>query len=121
MQQASALAARADHVKYKVVYSFGASLDGAHPQASLIDVGGVLYGTTSGGGSYSQCDVDGFYGCGTVFSLTTNGVENVVHSFGKGTDGRHPDAGLLGVNGKVYGTTSGGGEYKDGTVFALTP
>jgi uncharacterized repeat protein (TIGR03803 family) len=46
----------------------------------------------------------------------------VLHAFGNGTDG----AGLFGgvvraANGKLYGTTSGGGLYQYGTVWELTP
>ncbi len=46
----------------------------------------------------------------------------VLHDFGNGNDG----AGLFGgvvraANGKLYGTTSGGGLYQYGTVWELTP
>ncbi|MGA8326822.1 MAG: choice-of-anchor tandem repeat GloVer-containing protein, partial [Candidatus Cybelea sp.] len=43
-----------------VLHSFGGSGDGAHPDASLLNVNGTLYGTTGGGGAH---------GDGTVFSL----------------------------------------------------
>ena len=46
--QTSALVARATSSNYKVVHSFGALNDGTVPAASLIDVGGTLYGTTWG-------------------------------------------------------------------------
>jgi uncharacterized repeat protein (TIGR03803 family) len=47
---------------------------------------------------------------------------NVLHDFGNGNDG----AGLYGgvvraANGKLYGTTGGGGLYRYGTVWQLTP
>jgi uncharacterized repeat protein (TIGR03803 family) len=103
----------------KVLHSFGKGTDGSYP-ASLIAVNGTLYGTTSGGGSYSQCQIDGFQGCGTVFSITTDGTEKVLHSFGKGTDGSHPLFGLIAVNGTLYGTTSLGGDHGYGTVFSIT-
>jgi uncharacterized repeat protein (TIGR03803 family) len=47
----------------QVVYSFPGVLprDGALPKASLVDVGGRLYGTTAGGGAYNY---------GTVFELS---------------------------------------------------
>src|SRR5579871_1622679 len=35
---------------YDVLYRFKGGTDGAIPQANLIDVGGVLYGTTTNGG-----------------------------------------------------------------------
>jgi uncharacterized repeat protein (TIGR03803 family) len=97
----------------RVVYSFKGSADGANPAAGLIDVHGTLYGTTQNGGSS---------GDGTIFSLNPNGSgERVLHSFGAGRDGERPVAGLLDVNGTLYGTTSRGGAHGKGTVFALTP
>ena len=58
---------------------------------------------------------------GTVFSITTAGKEKVLHSFGGGTDGVGPFAGLIDVKGTLYGTTEQGGAYFYGAVFALTP
>jgi uncharacterized repeat protein (TIGR03803 family) len=60
-----------------VLHSFGNGADGIDPIGSLIAVKGTLYGTTSEGGA-STCS----FGCGTVFSITTSGAENVVYSFG---------------------------------------
>lgn len=102
----------------KVLYSFAGGADGALPSAGLINVAGTLYGTTSdggGGGCYNNA------GCGIVFSVTTTGTEKVLHSFGAGSDGTNPQAGLTDVNGTLYGTTSSGGTHNQGTVFALTP
>jgi uncharacterized repeat protein (TIGR03803 family) len=79
----------------------------------LLNARGTLYGTTAGGG---------FYGKGTVFSMTLTGTdEKVLYSFGHGSDGATPLAGVIDVKGTLYGTTSAGGKYGDGTVFALTP
>lgn len=105
----------------KVLYRFkGAKdMDGAKPWANLIDVGGLLYGTTQIGGSYLPTDG----GEGTVFTVTTSGKESVLYSFGSvggTTDGLQPYAPLLNVNGTLYGTTSGGGEYHSGTVYEIT-
>jgi len=66
---------------------------------------------------------------GTVFALDLNtGTEKVLHSFAGGTDGATPEAGLIEVEGTLYGTTNQGGAgtnrtYYDGcgTVFALDP
>ena len=91
------------------VYSFKGGSDGAYPDAGLINVGGTLYGTTSGGGAG-----------GTVFSVTP-GPERVVYSFQGGGDGTGPFAGLINVGGTLYGTTNGGGATDSGTVFKVTP
>ncbi len=105
-----------------VLYSFkGATTDGQNPDARLINVNGTLYGTTHGGGG-KHC----FFGvgavCGTVFSITPSGKESVLYVFKGGTtDGQNPDAGLINVNGTLYGTTTGAGAYNFGTVFSITP
>ncbi len=100
--------------KLSVVYSFqGNSADGAAPEAGLVNVNGTLYGTTNLGGAY---------GAGTVFSLDLQtGTETVLQSFGSGTDGQYPLAGLTNVNGTLYGTTYLGGAHGNGTVFSITP
>jgi uncharacterized repeat protein (TIGR03803 family) len=102
----------------KVLHVFPGNLtDGGSPEAPLIEVKGTLYGTTTLGGLY-QCQGGG---CGTVFSITPGGKENVLHYFGGKRDGVYPTAGLIDVGGTLYGTTQNGGTYADGTVFALTP
>ena len=103
----------------KVLHDFdGSYADGTLPYAGLIDVGGTLYGTTGGGGSYGQ---DGYGACcGTVFSITPSGTEKVLHSFGNGTDGADPAASLIEVKGTLYGTTVSGGANVYGTVFSIT-
>jgi uncharacterized repeat protein (TIGR03803 family) len=121
-----------------VIYSF-CSLrnckDGASPSSGLIDVNGILYGTTFAGGTKNPngCyNGGGFPGCGTVFSIDPGtGVETVLHSFqDNGKDGWQPDADLMDVKGALYGTTDGGGSgdtkacgnvfgYGCGTVFSL--
>jgi uncharacterized repeat protein (TIGR03803 family) len=105
----------------KVLYSFCRQLfcpDGTYPLAALIDVKGTLYGTTFQGGSTS-CNGSG---CGTLFSLNpSTGAESVLHAFGSGTDGVGPFATLIHVQGMLYGTTQGGGTSGMGTAFALDP
>ncbi len=103
-----------------VLYSFTGKPDGANPVAGLaIDKAGNLYGTTTAGGAN---------GNGTVFKLaipTVSGgewTEEVLYSFGTGTDGTIPVAGVaFDASGNLYGTTSAGGTYSYGTVFQLTP
>jgi uncharacterized repeat protein (TIGR03803 family) len=57
---------------------------------------------------------------GPSFAVTPAGIGRVLHNFGSGTDGEVPWTGLTDVNGTLYGTTAYGGEYGDGTVFAIT-
>ena len=107
----------------KVLYSFNPiniPNDGASPQASLFqNSNGVLYGTTTYGGSSDN---------GTVFSLTpgTGGTwtEKIIYSFNGGTtDGSQPEAGLIQYSktSVLYGTTYAGGTAGFGTVFQLVP
>jgi len=108
------------HGKEKVLYSFTGKADGANPQASLVrDADGNLYGTTNLGGENSN---------GTVFKLIPPKAEGkpwteeVLHNFGKGTDGAAPVAGVsFDAAGNLYGTTSDGGTDGYGTVFQLKP
>lgn len=98
-----------------VVHSFRGRNDGEHPFASLIDMGGTLYGTTRDGGTKHE---------GTVFKISTSGGERVLHSFdfsgGSRSDGSEPYASLIDASGMLYGTTSGGGAYGHGTVFSIS-
>jgi uncharacterized repeat protein (TIGR03803 family) len=109
--------------KEQILHRFKSGSDGAVPAAALIEVGGVLYGTTSTGGTGTGCTG----GCGTVFKLDTNGKsESVLYSFGGGTDGAVPAAGLIAVDGSLYGTTEFGGARSRrcssgcGTLFSVS-
>ncbi len=111
----------------KDLYSFiaeGPSGDSAGANGGLVDLGGVLYGTTYAGGYHTDQ--------GTVFSVTSNGTGKVLHNFdadcGRRVDGARPAAPLMDVNGTLYGTTTAGGKYGStyycdgsGTVFSVTP
>ncbi len=101
----------------KGVYNFGSYAgDGMYPTQQLAEIGGTFYGTTEEGGSSAACT----HGCGTVFSLTPAGKEQVLYSFGsyKG-DALAPRAGLIDVDGTLYGTTSAGGAQNAGTLFKI--
>ena len=107
----------------KVLYSFKGGYDGVAPLASLINLNGTLYGTTLGGGGF-DCTGNS---CGTVFSVTTTGVENVLYRFQGFSDGAFRWGGLIAVDGMLYGTTyeggsgSGCGEQNGcGTIFSMT-
>ncbi len=98
------------------IHDFGGS-DGVNPVGSLVTAGdGTFYGVTATGGSA---------GLGCVFKITESGTETVLHSFGSGTpqsDGLEPFAGVIvGSDGNLYGTTSGGGANSLGTVYKITP
>jgi len=79
-----------------VLHTFASGGDGATPVGDLVNVNGVLYGTTAGGGTSND---------GTVFEITTAGAESVLYSFKAGSDGLSPNAGLTNVDGVLYGTT----------------
>ncbi len=97
---------------YALLYSFKSGEDAGYPYASLTPLNGTLYGTTYGGG--------GGYEWGTVFKISTTGEEHVLYRFKAGTkDGAHPFAGLVAVNGTLYGTTYQGGANGAGTVFSV--
>ncbi len=107
-----------------VLYSFrGGNADGSNPVAPLIDLHGTLYGTTFTGGGDECGYLD--LGCGTVYSLSGSGLENVLHTFTGDSDGAFPYAGLVSVGGKLYGDTNQGGsesgceEHGCGTAFSL--
>jgi uncharacterized repeat protein (TIGR03803 family) len=107
---------------FKTLHDFkGGGKDGASPQAGLVfDTAGNLYGTTLGGGAYSE---------GAVFKLTPNGdgtwTESTLYSFCSQpncADGYFPRSDLiLDHSGNLYGTTVFGGSAGYGAVFELTP
>jgi uncharacterized repeat protein (TIGR03803 family) len=98
-----------------VLYSFAgqAAGDGSDPVGGLLQASdGNFYGTTKTGGAN---------GVGTVFKLTSAGVETVIYSFtGGSSDGAGPAAALIqGSDGNLYGTTTAGGPSGYGTVFEV--
>jgi uncharacterized repeat protein (TIGR03803 family) len=102
--------------EFQILYNFAYN---SGPIAGVIfDSAGNLYGTTTGGGSYSY---------GTVYELSpqTGGgwTQTILHSFNNNlVDGYEPYAGLaMDSAGILYGTTRAGGGQDDGTVFELTP
>jgi uncharacterized repeat protein (TIGR03803 family) len=98
-----------------VLYSFKGRGDGQSPEAGLTVMNNKLYGTTNRGGTDND---------GTVFELSEDGTERVIHSF-SGSDGAQPRARLTVMNDKLYGTTELGGRGCGnsaptcGTVFEL--
>jgi len=71
--------------------------------------------TLNGGPSYNGSP----FGDGTIFSIQTDGSDyKDLYNF-SGPDGELPEGSLILSGSTLYGTTSGGGAYGDGTVFAL--
>ena len=100
-----------------VACSFGnGTPDGpSAPRASLLNVGGTLYGTSAYGG---------IGGNGAVFSVNPkSNVCNLVYAFAGGSDASGPVANLTRVGDTLYGTTVYGGCASCfvgyGTVFAV--
>jgi uncharacterized repeat protein (TIGR03803 family) len=116
------LSAAANAASEQVVYSFGNQPDGERVFAGLTSVNGTIYGTTFYGGQYNGRNGE-YPGGGTIFSLTAKtGTENVLWSFGNGTDGVYPYAGLTPLNGMLYGTAwFGGGNGDHGAVYSFDP
>ncbi|HTQ53139.1 MAG TPA: choice-of-anchor tandem repeat GloVer-containing protein [Bryobacteraceae bacterium] len=87
--------------------------DGADPLGRLVIIpNGMFYGTAFSGGDEGEN--------GTVIGFNPNGTLTSLHVF-DGTDGANPFAGLVwAFNGMLYGTTSHGGAYGEGTIFQIT-
>jgi uncharacterized repeat protein (TIGR03803 family) len=109
----------------ETLYSFKGTGDGAAPMAGVVfGADGNLYGTTSAAsGSDSS-------GLGTVFRIATDGTKFTVLHTSAGSAGNTPDGSsaaaplFLASDGKLYGTTSAGGEegaHNGGTVFSISP
>ncbi|HEX3653559.1 MAG TPA: choice-of-anchor tandem repeat GloVer-containing protein [Rhizomicrobium sp.] len=100
---------------FAVLYRFQghAAGDGADPQAEpVVDDSGTLWGTTAAGGAGDN---------GTIYEITPDGVETVVHSFGN-RNGISPGGRLLrDKSGALYGTASFGGDFGQGTIFEFKP
>jgi uncharacterized repeat protein (TIGR03803 family) len=111
-----------DGTGYTTLHAFpGGGTDGNTPQAGLVLVGDLLYGTTLWSGDSSH---------GTVFQVNTQGTHfATLHSFETGSynsqviitnsDGANPYAGLALCGNRLYGTTSAGGINGWGTIFEL--
>jgi uncharacterized repeat protein (TIGR03803 family) len=103
-----------------VLHTFeGAPNDAANPSWGLtVDASGNAYGTTVYGGTSNL---------GTVFKVSSKGVESVLHNF-NGADGVYPQSGLVSVGTTgFYSNTVGGGDLSCnspngcGTIFRIVP
>jgi len=102
-----------------VLHSFlGGHDDGIDPAGPLnSDQAGNLFGTTNGGGAANA---------GIIFELVANKAdgtmtEHVLHEFGSGQDGAHPNPGGLSADNanNLFGTTAAGGAAGKGTIFKM--
>jgi uncharacterized repeat protein (TIGR03803 family) len=112
-----------DGTGFTTLYSFTASSvntngyptnsDGSGPNGALILSANTLYGAAFGGGTN---------GGGTVFKVNTDGNSfTVLHTFGiyPSADEGEPNGGLVLSGNTLFGTTTGGGTYNEGSVFAV--
>jgi uncharacterized repeat protein (TIGR03803 family) len=86
--------------------------DGRAPRATLVEVGGFFYGSTTRGG---------LHGFGTLFRVSPSGEFETLHHF-TGTDGSLPVGRLASApDGSLYGTTVEGGISGRGVAFRIVP
>jgi uncharacterized repeat protein (TIGR03803 family) len=93
------------------IFNFGGQ-NGATPVSVPVQgLDGKLYGVTGQGGQYGQ---------GTIYSVTTAGVQTVLHDFNV-SDGSWPAGLMLATDGNFYGSTYYGGTYGYGVLFKMSP
>jgi len=101
--------------EYEILHSFegATALDGSDPAGPLVQApDGWLYGVARAGGG----------GYGSLFRMATDGTYEQLHRFGAGKVGKIPLHALtLAGDGRLYGSTSQGGEHRAGTVFRVGP
>lgn len=100
----------AETVLHSFVSSRAHPTDGRFPDSGMIDVDGLLYGTTLDGGT----SPDG----GTVFSVVPTTGAEIAYSL---SSGGSPGGGLIDLKGMLYGTLGLGGTYGKGVVFLFNP
>ena len=119
---------------FKTLWQFTGGTDGAQPTAELIvSPGGVLYGSTWGGGGVNHCENDGTGGCGTLFRLLPpvspprsiqedHWIRDFYIAFMEAM--KYPAGSLvIGPHRNLYGSTAWGGSGGGGVgaVFEATP
>jgi uncharacterized repeat protein (TIGR03803 family) len=98
-----------------LLYQFGFSGDGGHPQSGLVfDQNGNMYGSSGD----TIC-------CGVVYQFTRSGsvwTKSTLHHFTGGTDGSAPQGDVIRDQaGNLYGVTYRGGTNNGGVVYQLVP
>ena len=98
-----------------LLYQFGYSGDGGHPQSALVfDQNGNMYGSSGD----TIC-------CGVAYQFTHSGggwTKSTLHHFTGGTDGSAPQGDVIRDHaGNLYGVTYRGGTNNGGVVYQLVP
>lgn len=96
----------------EIVHSFTGGEDGKYPETALIEVDGVLYGTTDEDAAKVEC--------GTIYGLTLEGELTFSYQQTQGNGCQAKEL-ALGADGNLYGVTSlFGGAGASGTAFRIT-
>jgi uncharacterized repeat protein (TIGR03803 family) len=110
-------------VTFTNLFSFSGT-NGIEPEGRLLQTpDGIFYGTARDTTLERWGNANfGFNGNGLIFRITPNGEFSVLTTFARTNgNGAYPRAGLtLGKDGILYGTTTGGGANRQGTVFKIT-
>jgi uncharacterized repeat protein (TIGR03803 family) len=94
---------------FNTTITFAIGSNGQYPYGDLLNVGGVFYGLTGGGGNAGE---------GVLFSVNPNGTNYTkLFDFNSFPNGRDPFGSLTEVGGALFGTTAYGGAYDKGTIF----
>jgi len=106
------------------LYSFTGGTDGEGPSVLFLGTDGNFYGTSLGGGAIGICP-ESFNGCGTIFSITTNGSLTTLTHFSF-SDGDGPCGLVQTTSGVFYGVSNLGGDnvhcggiYGCGTIWSF--
>jgi uncharacterized repeat protein (TIGR03803 family) len=95
------------------LFSFDGFRTGGKPESGpTFGADGSLYGTT--------CIAQDHGFAGTAFKLDANGKHTVLHWFND-NEFTFPTSVALGAQGALFGTTSTGGAYGEGSVFQISP
>ena len=103
--------------RLKTLHVLDSSVDGASPGRSMA-IGGdnAVYGAATSGGAS---------GMGTIFRVTPAGAFKVIHTFYTGAGaadplGGYPNGVTSSADGRLYGTSSGGGAHWGGTAWSMS-